>query len=220
MKVAQSWPALWDPLDYTVHGILQARILEWVASCSLLQGIFPTQGLNPGLLHCRQILYQRNYQGSLRAAYLFSRGSSQPRKWTGVPALQADSSPAALPGKPRKCIKKAKFCVQILERKSQSSLAEGPSVSQEGGRAGPGCVQEVGPSEGREVPFPLCLFSFLCCFFSSSILHNVEKHNITSLGLESGDLSFVPDLLSTNSGTWEMPLDPLGPNHLKTRRTN
>ena len=32
---------------------------------SLLQGIFPTQELNPGLLHCRQILYQLNYEGSL-----------------------------------------------------------------------------------------------------------------------------------------------------------
>ena len=29
-----------------------------MGSCSLLQGIFPTQGLNPGLLHCRRILYQ------------------------------------------------------------------------------------------------------------------------------------------------------------------
>ena len=31
VKVAQSRPTLFDPLDYTVHGILQARILEWVA---------------------------------------------------------------------------------------------------------------------------------------------------------------------------------------------
>ena len=31
VKVAQSCPALWDPMDYTVHGILQARILDWVA---------------------------------------------------------------------------------------------------------------------------------------------------------------------------------------------
>ena len=30
----------------------------WVGSLSLLQGIFPTQGLNSGLPHCRQILYQ------------------------------------------------------------------------------------------------------------------------------------------------------------------
>ena len=50
--------------DSAVHGILQARILEWI-TFTLLQGIFPTQGLNQGLLHCRRILYQLNYQGSL-----------------------------------------------------------------------------------------------------------------------------------------------------------
>ena len=36
-----------------------------VGSCSCLQGIFPTQGSNPGLPHCRWILYQLSYQGSL-----------------------------------------------------------------------------------------------------------------------------------------------------------
>ena len=35
-----------------------------VGSCSLLQGIFPTQGLNPGLPHCRRSLYQLSHQGS------------------------------------------------------------------------------------------------------------------------------------------------------------
>ena len=114
-EVTQSCPTLCDPVDCSppsssVHGILQARILEWVAisfsrgssqprdqtqvsliagrcfnlwatreahnslwphgpyspwnspgqntgvgSLSLLQGIFPTQGSNPGLLHCGQI---------------------------------------------------------------------------------------------------------------------------------------------------------------------
>ena len=44
-----------------VHGIPQVKILD---SLSLLQGIFPTQGLNAGLLHCRQILYQLNHKGS------------------------------------------------------------------------------------------------------------------------------------------------------------
>ena len=48
----------------SVHGTLQARILEWVARHSLLQGISPTQGSNLGLLHCRQILYHVNHQGS------------------------------------------------------------------------------------------------------------------------------------------------------------
>ena len=38
VKVAQSCPTICDPMDYMVHGILQATILEWVA---LLQGIIP-----------------------------------------------------------------------------------------------------------------------------------------------------------------------------------
>ena len=59
-----------------------------LGSLSLLQGIFPTQGSNPGLLHCRQILYQLSHKGSPRilewVAYPFSSRSSRPRKWTGV----------------------------------------------------------------------------------------------------------------------------------------
>ena len=87
MKVAQLCLTLYDPVDYTVHGILQARILEGVASI-LLQGIFPTQGLNPGLPHCRQILYQLSHKGSPRrlqwVAYPFPRGSSRSRNQTRV----------------------------------------------------------------------------------------------------------------------------------------
>ena len=52
VKVAPSCPTLCEPKDYTVHGVLQARILEWVAF-SLLQQIFPTQESNRGLLHCK-----------------------------------------------------------------------------------------------------------------------------------------------------------------------
>ena len=37
MKLAQSCPALCDPMDYTVHGILQASILEWVV-CPFSRG--------------------------------------------------------------------------------------------------------------------------------------------------------------------------------------
>ena len=51
-----------------------------VGRLSLLQGIFPTQGSNPGLPHCRQILYQLSHKGNPRilewVAYPFSRGSS------------------------------------------------------------------------------------------------------------------------------------------------
>ena len=62
-----------------------------VGSRSLLQGIFPTQGSNPGLPHCRQILYRLSHQGSPKilewVAYLFSSGSSQPRNQTGVSCI-------------------------------------------------------------------------------------------------------------------------------------
>ena len=75
-----------------------------LGSLSLLQGIFPTQGSNPGLPHCRRILYQLSHKGSPTilewVAYPFSSGSSQPRNWTGSPALQEDSLPAELSGKP------------------------------------------------------------------------------------------------------------------------
>ena len=62
-----------------------------VGSLSLLQGIFLTQGLNPGLPHYRQILYQLSHKGSPRiqkwVAYPFSGRSSQPRNQTGVSCI-------------------------------------------------------------------------------------------------------------------------------------
>ena len=131
VKVAQWCLTLCNLMDYTVHRILQARKLEWVAfpfsrgssqprnqtqvsspmlqadslpaepqekskntgvgSLSLLQGIFPTQSLNPGLPHCRQIFYQLSHKGSPRVlervAYPFPRGSSWPRNRTGVSCI-------------------------------------------------------------------------------------------------------------------------------------
>ena len=60
MKATQLCLALCDPMDYTVHGIPQARILEWY-NLSLIQGIFPIQKSNQGLLYCRWILYQLSY---------------------------------------------------------------------------------------------------------------------------------------------------------------
>ena len=57
----------------------------------LLQGIFPTQGWNPGLPQCRRILYQLSHQGSPRklewVAYPFCSRSSQARNWTGVSCM-------------------------------------------------------------------------------------------------------------------------------------
>ena len=91
--------SLCDPMYYTVHGIFQARILEWVAF-RLSRG-----SSQPSSPHCRQILCQLSHQGSPRilewVAYPFSRGSSQPGIEPGPPALQMDSLPTELSGKPK-----------------------------------------------------------------------------------------------------------------------
>ena len=63
--VTQSCSILGETMNYSlqrssVHGVLQARIVEWVA-IPFSRGIFLTQGLNPGLLHCRQILYHLSH---------------------------------------------------------------------------------------------------------------------------------------------------------------
>ena len=50
------------PPGSSVHGILQARILEWVAF-PLSRGSSPPSDPTPGLLHCRRILYQLSHQG-------------------------------------------------------------------------------------------------------------------------------------------------------------
>ena len=100
MKVIQLCPTLCDPMDYTVHGIFQARkdpdvgkdwSLEFqtgMGSLSLLQGIFPTQVSNPGLPYFGWILYHVSHKGSTRIleciAYPFSSWFSQPRNWTAV----------------------------------------------------------------------------------------------------------------------------------------
>ena len=50
---------------FTIWVIWEAQEY-WVGSISLLQGIFPTQEMNQGLLCCRQILYQLSHQGRSR----------------------------------------------------------------------------------------------------------------------------------------------------------
>ena len=65
MLVAHLYLTLCEPMDCTPR-----LLCLWnspgkntgVGSYSLLQGIFPTQGLNPSLLHCKQILYHLSHQ--------------------------------------------------------------------------------------------------------------------------------------------------------------
>ena len=93
--VSQSCPTLCNPMDCSppgssVHGDSPGKNTG-VRCHALLQGIFPTQGSNPSLPHCGQILYHLSHQGSPRilewVAYPFSRGSSQPRNRTGVSCI-------------------------------------------------------------------------------------------------------------------------------------
>ena len=87
VKVTQLCPDSWRP-----HGLYS----PWnspsqnigVGCCSFLQRVFPTQGSNPGLPHCRWILYQLSHQGRPKilewVADPFSSGYSQPRNRTRV----------------------------------------------------------------------------------------------------------------------------------------
>ena len=68
LYVAQWCPNLCYPMDCSlpgssVHGVFQAIVVEWIA-ISFSRGIFQTQGSNPGLQHCRQMLYCLSHQGS------------------------------------------------------------------------------------------------------------------------------------------------------------
>ena len=82
VKVPQSCPTLWDPMEKSPGQNMG------VGSLSLLQGTIPTQESNPGLPHCRWILYQLSHKGNPRilewVAYPFSSRSSRPRNRTGV----------------------------------------------------------------------------------------------------------------------------------------
>ena len=69
--VAQSCPTLCDPMNCSspgssVHGDSPGKNTG-MGCHDLLQGISSTQGSNPGLLHCRQILYQLSYHVSLES---------------------------------------------------------------------------------------------------------------------------------------------------------
>ena len=89
MKVAQLC------LNLLPHGLYSPwnspGKITGIGSLSLLLGIFPTQWSNPGLSHCRQILYQLSHKESPRilqwVAYPFSSGSSWPRNLTRVSCI-------------------------------------------------------------------------------------------------------------------------------------
>ena len=74
-----------------------------MGSLSLLQGVFPTQGANPGLQHYSRILYQLSHkEAQYWSGYPLPFPGDLPDPGTkpGSPALQVDSLPAELLGKP------------------------------------------------------------------------------------------------------------------------
>ena len=95
-KLLQSCPTLCDPMDHpppgsSVHGILQARILEWLPFPSPED--LPTQGSNLGLLLCRQILYRVR-----RSSLLIKRSWCEVASVLNVSTLLATAEQAPAPG--------------------------------------------------------------------------------------------------------------------------
>ena len=138
MKVAQSCPTLQS------HGLCS----PWnspgqntgVGSRSLLQGIFPTHGSNPGLLHCRQILYQLNHQRSPRilewVAYPFSCRSPWPWNRTRVSCITGGfftswatrEAHVVWPCHMRRTTERSPKCQKSMEKLPQGTTCNGVRV--------------------------------------------------------------------------------------------
>ena len=97
----------------------------------LLQGIFPTQGSNPSLPHCRQVLYRLSHQGSPSqllkwVAYPFSRGPSQPRIRTRISCIAGRFFTSWAT---REVLMFIEVCVKVCSKMSNSLLSHNPSNS-------------------------------------------------------------------------------------------
>ena len=128
----QSCLTLCDPIDcslpgYSVHGILQARILEWVA-IPFSEGTFSTQGSNPGLLPGKQILNRLSYHpcraqipGKVPGSGLFRLTSGfEMRTW--------------------------------LKDRTKDKAQEAPFAAQQERRGPEGCQAPCNPAPGGSVP--------------------------------------------------------------------
>ena len=143
--------------------------------CSVISDtVTPWTGLNPGLPHCRQILYYLGHQGRPRilgwVAYPFSRRSSWLRNRTRISALQADSWLAELPGKP---FEEYVLCVCLVTQSCSTlcypmdcslpgSSAHGDSP---GNNTGVGChafLQRIFPTQGLNPGLLHCRWILYC----------------------------------------------------------
>ena len=101
----------WIWIEFFISS-LQYSIVQSVFSIITFlfsRGDFPNPEIEPSLPHCRWIPYQLSHKGSPKILecvdYPFSRGSSQPRKQSTVLALQEDSLPTELWGKPSQSVR-------------------------------------------------------------------------------------------------------------------
>ena len=114
--IAQSCPTLCTPMDCSppgscVHGDSPGK--NTGAGChALLQGIFPAQGSNPGVPHCRRIPPGQPKNTGVGTPSLL-QGIRQPGINPGSPESQADSLPAELPGK-RLCFSYSVLYLKLL----------------------------------------------------------------------------------------------------------
>ena len=146
-----------------------------VGSHSLLQGIFPTQGSNPGLPHCRRILYQLGHQGSPRILSLLQQiFLTQELNW-GLPHCRRILYQLSYQGSPwttREFLRVCNFRNRVREATSEKVTFEsrpeggedakhvdsrgkdvlGRGDSRGGGRRGGGhCPRGVGTGQGNRV---------------------------------------------------------------------
>ena len=115
VKLLQLHLTLCDPMDCSppgssVHGDFPGKNTR-VGCHALLQGIYPTQGLNLGLPHCRWILYCLSHHRSSRILEPIPspRDLPDPGIKLGFPALQANSLPSEPPGKQSDILTKDSF---------------------------------------------------------------------------------------------------------------
>ena len=68
-----------------------------MGSLSLIQGIFPTQGSNPGLLHCRRILYQLSHREAQLIRALLKERQTGKKKKDSKQKIKTQNPSIALP---------------------------------------------------------------------------------------------------------------------------
>ena len=118
--LSHAFMSLCDPMDCSppgssVHGDSPGKDTG-VGCHALLQGIFPTQGSNPRLPLCRQILYPLSHQGSPRilewVAYPFFRGTSWPKSRTGVYCIAGRFFTSWVTGEAQTCVCISKWSIK------------------------------------------------------------------------------------------------------------